>query len=266
MKKSMKTLSEITGDTSLSILHMISKKDMKSKEISKKLKISFPGTQRHLIKLSSLGLLEKKQDYYITLTEKGKIILELLSGFEFLEEKSEYFKTHSLSFLPSKFLRRIGDLQNCKISHGFVNNIEAFKKVILESKKYVKHCTNIISIDTYQTAIPHFIKHDVKMSFILAKTMNLPPGWKELQEKLGEKNLVKKGLMERRMIDKINTLIWVSENKCVLILPGLDGELDLKNMLVSSDDFFRDWCSDYFDYLWNRSHGFVQNFVYEETG
>ncbi|QUC63917.1 ArsR family transcriptional regulator [Nitrosopumilus sp. K4] len=263
--KNSHLLHDIVGDTSLKILHILSKKPMKSTSIAKQLKISFPGTQRHLLKLQSLNLIKKNSDYCLSLTERGMIALDLLSGFDFLQEKQEYLKNHSLMFLPSKFIKRIGDLQNCKVSRGFVNNIELYKKIILHTKEYVKHCTNVISLDTYKIAIPHFKKHDVKMSFILAKDMTLPPGWKSLQGTLGEEQLVRKGLMERRMIDKLNIMMWVSEDLCSLIFPGVDGELDLRTMLVSSDDSFREWCLDYFDYLWNQSHGFVQNYVYENS-
>lgn len=257
-------LQDIVGDTSLKILHLISKKPLKSTSVANQLKISFPGTQRHLLKLQSLDLIQKNSERTLTLTERGVIALDLLSGFDFLQQQHEYLKNHSLLFLPSKFIKRIGELQNCRVSRGFVNNIELYKKIILHTKKYAKHCTNIISLDTYKIAIPHFKKYNVKMSFILAKEMSLPPGWKSLQETLGEDQLVQKGLMERKMIDKLNIMMWISEDMCSVIFPGTDGELDLKTMLVSSDDSFREWCLDYFDYLWNQSHGFVQNYVNEK--
>lgn len=257
-------LREIVSDTRIKILSMLLSNDMKMSSITKKLKISSPGAQKQLNKLFDLGLIIKNPDSFITLSEKGKIVLELLSNFNFVDEKSEYLQNHNFSFLPPKFLKRIGELQNSQLSKGYVNNIELFKEVVLRSKKYVKHCTSIISPDTYKIAIPHFKKHKVKMSFILAKDMNLPPGFKELQNNVGEIELVQQGLLERRMIDKINSIIWVSEDMNALIFPGLDGELDLNNMLVSSDDSFRGWCSDYFDYLWNQSHGFVNDFVREK--
>ena len=238
---------------------------MKTVEITKILQMSIPGTQKHLVKLLSLGLIQKNNNSYISLTETGRIVLHLISNFDFLCEKPEILKNHSLSFLPSKFVKRLGELQNSKVTNGYVNNIEIYKDIILNSKEYVKHCTNTISIDTYKIAIPHFKKHNVKISFVLAKEMNLPSGWKKLQFQLGEEKLVQKGLMQRCMIDKLNVIMWVSENMCSLILPRLDGSMELETMLVSSDDSFREWCSDYFDYLWNQSHSFVQDYVKENT-
>lgn len=255
--------SELGNDARMKILHTLLQKSMKTTEITKILKMSIPGTQKHLVKLFSLDLIQKNPDSSLSLTEKGRIVLDLISNFDFIYEKPEILKNHTLSFLPSKFVKRLGDLQNCKVTKGYVNNIEIYKDIILNSMQYVKHCTNTIPIDTYKIAIPHFKKHNVNMSFILAKEMNLPSGWKEIQEKLGEEELVQKGLMQRHMIDKLNVIMWVSENMCSLILPRLDGSMELETMLVSTDSSFREWCSDYFDYLWEHSNSFVQNYVSE---
>ena len=62
-----------------------------------------------------------------------------------------------------------------------------------------------------------------------------------------------KGNLEYRYLDEINLKIYMSEKEvAILCFPKIDGEVDMMGF-ISSDPKFHGWCSDVFDYYWDRS-------------
>ena len=87
----------------------------------------------------------------------------------------------------------------------------------------------------------------------------IPKGRNELLKKLGWKNLVSKGIVERRMMDKTNIVTIFNEKESCISFPTLKGEPDLNIMFYSKDASFHEWCEDFFDYEWARSKLFDES-------
>ena len=81
----------------------------------------------------------------------------------------------------------------------------------------------------------------------------IPRGRNELLKKLGWKNFVSKGIVERRMVDKINIVTIFNERESCISFPTLKGEPDLNVMFYSKDVSFHEWCQDFFEYEWTKA-------------
>ena len=75
-----------------------------------------------------------------------------------------------------------------------------------------------------------------------------------------------KGNLEYRYLDEINLKIYMSEKEVgILSLPKIDGEVDMMGF-ISTDARFHKWCSDLFDYYWDRSITKTTSWLQEALG
>lgn len=263
MKTKNHILRGLSNNSRLTMLSMINENDMKISEISKKMKMTIPGVQKHLNKLLESSLIEKKPGGFFSLSQYGRIMKDEILFFEFLEENKDFLRDHSLMYIPSKFRSRIGELKKFETITDIVLAQERWKKVMKESKKFVKQCCTHISLDLYSNGVTSFRENGSKMQFILSENAFIPKGWKKSIKDHDEIKLTQHGKLEKKMIKDLNIMIWVSENEAAMYLPYLDGTMDLNYMLVSKDEHFREWCMDYFDYLWSKSHSFIESKIQE---
>ena len=84
--------------------------------------------------------------------------------------------------------------------------------------------------------------------------------------KVGETFLKKSGFydllnsekIERRMLKSVNISVILNEHSAGLMFPDSSGNPDLRTMFYSDDEYFREWCLDYFKYCWNISDPFKE--------
>jgi hypothetical protein len=84
----------------------------------------------------------------------------------------------------------------------------------------------------------------------------------ELQKSSGYHELLEQGIIERRMIDKIEVAIVLNERQATVMFPTLKGEVDMNHMFSikeakpNTDSLFHEWCVDFFRYCWYNSKPF----------
>jgi len=119
------------------MLLLLQKKAMRITDIVKEMNLNNPEIRRHISRLRYIGLIQRDVEGYYHLTPYGETSLLLFQEFEFLSFNSEYFKTHSPSNIPIRFLKRIGELgKTIKIE----NTIDFFRyteKLFRESKEHL---------------------------------------------------------------------------------------------------------------------------------
>jgi predicted transcriptional regulator len=65
---------------------------------------------------------------------------------------------------------------------------------------------------------------------------------------------VSKGIIKGRMTEHLSIAVYVADNvRAAVMFPNAKGEVDMNSMFVGEDPTFCEWCSDYFDYMWERS-------------
>jgi predicted transcriptional regulator len=72
-----------------------------------------------------------------------------------------------------------------------------------------------------------------------------------------------RGLIERKMADKVQVMTVLNERQASVLFPNLKGEADLNTMFYSDDPLFHEWCLDYFRYKWYGSDIFDESKVKE---
>ena len=87
----------------------------------------------------------------------------------------------------------------------------------------------------------------------------MPKGRKELLSKLGFSKLIEGGLVERKMKDRVETMVVLNEKEACVLFADLKGESDLSEMFYSNDPMFHEWCLDYFRYCWYGSDVFQES-------
>ena len=146
-----------------------------------------------------------------------------------------------------KFIQRIGALYNSEIVNGVVRVLETWKSIYHNANEYIYEVMAQVPLDLIEPLVEK-INNGVKFSYIFAEDVVVPKGRSELLQKLGWRDLMTKGLVERKMADKVQVMTVLNEKQASVLFPNLKGEADLNTMFYSDDPLFHEWCLDYFRY------------------
>lgn len=249
---------ELAGDLRIYMLLKLSVKPYRLSQLANDLKATMQESHRNISRLIDSGLVKKTGEGELLLTPYGEIIVTLIPNFNFPFKYKDYFQEHTLSNLPIKFSQRIGSLNNCEVVIGVMAVLQRWKSVYSNSQIYLREIISQVPIDLIQT-IAERVNNNVKFSYIFPNNVVIPKGRNELLKKVGWKNFISKGLVERRMVDKVNIVTIFNEKESCVSFPTLKGEPDLNIMFYSRDESFHDWCEDFFKYVWERATVFDES-------
>ena len=249
---------ELAGDLRLYILMKLSNKPYRLSQIANDLNATMQESHRNINRLIDSGLVKKTGEGELLLTPYGKIIVSLIPNFNFPFVYKEYFQEHTLINLPLKFVHRIGSLNNCELVVGVMAVLQRWKMVYNNAQIYIKEVISQVPIDLIET-IAERINNNVKFSYIFPNNVVIPKGRNEILKKIGWNNMIFKGLVERRLVDKVNIVTVFNEKESCVSFPTLKGEPDLNIMFYSKDESFHEWCEDFFDYEWSRAKQFDES-------
>jgi len=220
---------------------------------------------RNLNRLMETGLIKKDSQGTFTLTTFGNTILKQIPTYDFLSRNKEYFSEHTLGDIPMKFIQRIGALTNSEYIPGMVAAIELWKELYNNSTKYIYGMLPQIPLDLIETIIPKIKDGGVKFSYILPQKAVVPRKRTDLLKNAGFQDLLKKGSVERRMVDRVPVGVVLNEKQATLMFPTFKGDTaDMNSMFYSKDDLlFHEWCLDYFRYCWYGSKSFDESKLQE---
>ena len=106
----VKLLFDISSSDRLTLLFAVRKENLRLTQLAEKISATIQETSRHLGRLTDAKLIEKNSDSSYTVTSYGRLVLILLSSYNFLSKNKDYFLSHDISFLPQEFIERIGEL------------------------------------------------------------------------------------------------------------------------------------------------------------
>jgi predicted transcriptional regulator len=249
---------ELAGDLRLYMLMKLSSKPYRLSQLANDLHATMQESHRNVNRLIDSGLVKKTGEGELLLTPYGKIIVSLIPNFNFPFIHKEYFQEHTVSNLPLKFIQRIGSLNNCEVVVGVMAVLQRWKMVYNNSRIYIKEIMSQVPIDLIET-IAERINNNVKFSYIFPNDVVIPKGRNELLKKLGWANMIFRGMVERRLVDKVSIVIIFNENESCISFPTLKGEPDLNIMFYSKDESFHEWCEDFFSYEWMGAKQFDES-------
>ena len=249
---------DLASPQRLNILFTLLKRNSTPTEIAKELGATKQEVHRNFSRLVESGLIEKNVDGKYCLTTFGEVACTQVPTLVFLTQNRKYFEEHTLGDVPHKFKMRCGQLATGQYVKGFSKVMEQWKSIYKNSNEYIYEVLSEVPLDLIEPLVNR-VKKGIKFNYIFSETAVVPKGRKSLLKKLGFDKLVEKGLVERKMKKKVETVLVLSEKESCVLFPTKDGESDLSEMFYSDDPMFHEWCLDYFRYCWYGSDLFKES-------
>jgi len=259
---------ELASSQRLSIIFMIYCQRLNLSSLAKSLNLTMQEVHRNTKRLIDAGLIEKNLDGIFLLTTFGSAIIKQISIFDFLSNNKNYFSDHILGNIPIKFIQRIGALSEGKFISGIVRVIESWKRLYNESNEYIYGILPQIPLELIQTVIPKIKNEGIRFNYILPKNAIVPKIRSDIQKSSGYTELLKQGIIERKMIDRVDVAVILNEKQATVMFPTIKGETDMNCMFISNDlrlndGLFHEWCLDFFLYCWHNSKSFDERKLVE---
>lgn len=246
---------ELAGDLRLSMLTRLREKNYRLSQLSSELNATMQEAHRNMTRLIDAGLVAKDKDGELVLTAYGRTIVTIIPSYDFLYRNRDFFFDHSLGDLPPKFIQRMGAFQNCEIVHGVMAILQRWKNLYSESQEYIREIMSQVPLDLIETVTGR-VEGGVKFSYIFASNSVVPKGRTQLLQKLGWRNFISKGVVERRMLPEVKVMTIFNEKHGCVLFPNMKGEPDLNMMFYGEHVEFLEWCSDLFNYQWEKAGPF----------
>jgi predicted transcriptional regulator len=243
---------QLASETRLSILASVHKKPAKLSSLSRDLNITVQDVYRNLNRLMEEGLI-RRSDGVFYLTEYGIVVMKQIDGFLVMKKHREFFKEHSIAgVMPDKFLQRIGALQNCKVVNTVTAVLQKLKELESSATKSLKLMASQAWPEEGEIMLDK-AGSGVEISVIVGQNTIFPKNVAENISPRVEK-LASKGIIKGKMIEQLNMDIYIADNaRAAVMFPNAKCEVDMNTMFVGEDPIFCEWCSDYFDYMWQHS-------------
>jgi predicted transcriptional regulator len=262
------TFFELASEQRLSILFRLSKQSSKLAKLAKDLDVTMQEVHRNLNRLQDSGLIRKDANGQFSLTTFGTTILQQIPTMNFLSRNKEYFTDHYLAYIPMKFVHRIGALDNSEYIEGLVAVLERWKQIYNSAQGYIYGMLPQIPLELIETLLAILKQDRIKFNYILSQQTIVPKKRTDLLKDAGFQDLLKKGLVERRMVDKMPVAVILNEKEATVMFPSLKrGQpvADLNSIFYSGKDnlLFHEWCLDYFRYSWYGAKTFDESKLLE---
>jgi predicted transcriptional regulator len=255
---------ELAGDLRLSMLSKLEQKPYRLSQLASELDATMQEAHRNMTRLVNSGLVSKDREGELVLTAYGKTVVTMIPGYKFLYLNKEYFLDHSLGNLPAKFIQRMGAFEKCEVVRGVMAILQRWKNLYLESDRYIREIMAQVPLDLIET-VSSRIDNGVRFSYIFASNAVIPKGRTQLLQKIGWRNFISKGLVERRMLPEVRVMTIFNENQGCVVFPNMKGEPDLNMMFHGRDSEFLEWCSDLFAYQWDKAETFDESKLQQEV-
>ena len=249
---------ELASPQRLQMLFKLSVKSFAITEMAKELDSTKQEVHRNFRRLEDIRLIEKDVDGRYSITTFGKTMCTQVPSLVFLSQNMEYFEDHEFGDVPTKFIMRTGQLAGGKHIKGVVKVLEQWKEIYKNANEYVYEVLYEVPLDLIEPLVKR-IKEGIQFNYIFSKSAVIPKGRKDLLRKLGFDKLIEKGLVERKMMDSVLTVVVLNEKEACVLFPNRKGEADISEMFYGNDLMFHEWCLDYFRYCWYGSDVFQES-------
>jgi predicted transcriptional regulator len=244
-------LFELSNVDRLNILIELKKKPMKLSHVSKRFGFTVPETARNISRLHDANLIAKDVNGVFHLTPIGEEALHLLPGFKFLSKNKKYFMTHTLNALPPEFMTGIGALANCRFVDEITESFFIFENMIREANE----CIWILADQVLASALPligEATTRGVEIRKILPRNVNIPDSILTMANDPVFERAARAHKLESRYLDKVDTVIFISDKTAAISFPDLEGRFDYLDF-IANDDVAQTWLKSLYLHYWNKA-------------
>lgn len=257
-EKAAENFLELASHQRLQILFQLLEKKSTITEMAKSLDTTKQEVHRNFTRLEKSKLIVKEIDGKYTLTTFGRTMCTQVPSIVFLSQNMKYFEDHTFGDIPLKFVMRTGQLASGQHVKGVAKVLEQWKTIYKNANEFIYELLSEVPLDLIEPLVKK-VKTGIKFQYIFSQSAIVPKGRKELLSKLGFSKLIEEGLVERKMKDKVETMVILNEKEACVFFADLKGESDLSEMFYSNDQMFHEWCLDYFRYCWYGSDVFQES-------
>jgi predicted transcriptional regulator len=220
-------------------------KRLRLSRLSSKLSITIQETSRQLSRLQKARLVEKDSEGLFTLTGFGRLALKLLPSLDFLVGRRDYLLHHDLSFLPSEFIERIGELAEGEYGETLGAILNHFEEVLSESREYVwLMADQVLLTDSIAEKVMN--GDGVSMRIVIPSAVVKKEDYTPLPSDF-------KGKVELGLVDEVRVGLALNERLAGVAFPDNTGKVDFGSGLRGNDLMFHKWCADLFLFHWNKA-------------
>jgi len=232
---------ELASESRLDILRELQKENLKMQEIARRLDVTATEAFRQLERLSAALLVQRQPDGSFTISEYGKLVMQLSSSLEFIFKYKDYLSTHDIMRLPFQFVSRLGELSQAHLSTDTIANLNKAQQAFLDAEEF--------GCGVAEGTIPEFMatKMDEKIQTGLNFKFLLPENRFPSAESLAEipKNV------QMRALSELPAVIVVTEKFAGVCLLQIGGKVDYAGFF-GDDPTFLNWVKDLFLYYWEK--------------
>jgi len=245
-------LFEMSNENRYAVLLSLREQVMRITDLTREMELTTTEVRRHVSRLADVGLIQRDVEGYYRLTPYGEISLVLFQELNFLSSHEEYFLTHTLSNIPIRFVKRIGELD---ASTNIANAMDFFRfteNLLKEANNYIWLLVDQFPLNSLSTIV-EAIECGVQFRIIEPRDWVLSPDLDSMtsEETQALSHARHTSLVEQRVLDEVNAFVYLSDMRCVLAFPTSDGEYDYKGF-TATDDSSLEWCKELYQFYWDK--------------
>ena len=222
--------------------------------LSRSLGITTQEVSRHFNRLVESGLATRDSDGYPCLTPYGLMMLRQLGDIMFTTLNREYFESHDASFLPDKFLGRMGELSGMNYTDDIMVSIHNCLRIIQEAEEYLLDI-NLPYISSGFPYIKAAYDRGIKGWFLHGENLKIPAEMQHTREQTIPPEYIahvrREGLLQERLLE-VDAILYMNEKEVALLsFPSSSGKYDYRGF-TSTNPAALEWCRDLFYYYWEQ--------------
>jgi predicted transcriptional regulator len=242
---------ELSNETRLELMKQVSREPKRLTELSRTLDLPAQEISRQLSRLDKISITWKDVDGLYHLTPYGQHILELLPGYMFLTQYRDYFRDHTIEWIPAGFKSRIGELDGSKLVDDVMMSFHYVEEAIRNSEQYIWIMSDQILLST-MPLLQERLEKGVFFRLIVPKDIVIAAPVRDHFTKSGEGHLPE-DKTSSRFTDEMGVVLIVSEKELALAaFPAVDGGFDYKGFRSNKENCIQ-WGRELFETIWSRS-------------
>ena len=231
---------DLASESRLGIIRELKEQNLKNNELGAKLDLTATEAFRQLQHLTEELIISKLPDGTYTITNYGKITLQLIQSLEFTFEHKEYFLNHDVWRLPYQFVNRIGELSRSTLSMNTIENINRAVNMFSEADNYAWVMGEKV-LESLGPAMARPTSKGAKFRFIgyesLLPNFNHVPG--------------ETPHIELRTLTDVPITIVCTDKEAAVCLPSTEGRMDYA-AFYGKDQMLMNWVRELFLYYWDK--------------
>ena len=231
---------DLASESRIDIIRELKEQNLKNNELGGKLDLTATEAFRQLQHLTEALIVQRLPDGTYTITNYGKLTLQLLQSLEFTFEHKEYFLNHDVWQLPYQFVNRMGELSKSTLSMDTIENINRAGDMFCEAEKYA-WAMGEKRLESLGPAMTRPISKGVKFRFMGYES--LPPNFNHVPGEAPH--------LEIRTLTDVPIAIVCTEKEACICLPSTEGRMDYA-AFYGKDQMFVNWARDLFLYFWEK--------------